>query len=80
MCVCVFVFVFFVFFFFTKVQFPNSTNWCRGVVKEDKRHVLLENNQATCTSSQKTKTQTELPKLMFNTWDRTNIMKIIPTW
>ena len=35
-------------------------------------------------SQKKKKTQTELPKLkhnkVLNTWDRANIMKIIPTW
>ena len=35
-------------------------------------------------SSQKKKIPTELPKLkrnkVLNTWDRANIMKIIPTW
>ena len=54
--------------------------------KKRKTLVLLENDQVARMSSQKKKkkTSTEIPKLKcnktLNTWDRANIMKIIPTW
>ena len=68
------------------VQFSNSTNWYPGknlVKRKTKTHVLLENNPVARMSTQKKKQRTELPKVkrnkVINTWDRVNIMKIIPT-
>ena len=69
------------------IQLANSTNWYLGKQfckkkKRGKTHVLLENNQVARISSQKKKTPTELPQLrhnkVFNTWNRANVMKIIP--
>ena len=68
------------------LQILQTDIWEKNSVKrrKDKKHTCYLKIIKLHMSSQKKKAPTELPKLKcnkaLNTWDRANIMKIIPTW